>query len=328
MASVKQNELKGKNQIHFMKVGYLLICLSLFLLSSTGQGQELATSKSLEGRWDIVVDMAGKRSPAWLEIRHSGNHTLVGRVMFLFGSARPIAKINYTNGKFDFSVPPQWDKGNTDLQFEGTVSDDSLTGAVKYVDNKVYTWTGGRAPALRRNKAPQWGSPLQLINGKDTQGWHTTTQNQWVVESSVLKSPKPGANLITDKVFTDFKLHAEFRYPKGGNSGIYLRGRYEVQLTDSKGLEPLDDQFSGVYGLLAPNEMVAKDAGEWQSIDITLIGRRVTIVANGIPVITDQVIPGITGGALDSREGEPGPIMLQGDHEPIEFRNISIIPVK
>lgn len=248
--------------------------------------------------------------------------------MFLFGSARPIAKINANNGKFNFSIPPQWDKGDTDLQFEGTISADSLRGTVKYVDNKVYTWAGGRAPALRRDKAPQWGSPLQIFNGKDTQGWHTAGQNQWIVESSVLKSPKPGANLITDKVFTDFKLHAEFRYPKGGNSGIYLRGRYEVQLTDSKGLEPLDDQFSSVYGLLAPNEMVAKAAGEWQSIDITLIGRRVTIVANGIPVITDQVIPGITGGALDSREGEPGPIMLQGDHEPIEYRNILITPVK
>ncbi|WP_080237629.1 3-keto-disaccharide hydrolase [Spirosoma rigui] len=311
-----------------MKVSYVLICLFLSLLSGTSQGQEPLTSSSLEGRWDMVVDMAGKQSPGWLEVRHSGNHTLVGRVMFLFGSARPIAKINYTNGTFDFSVPPQWDKGDTDLQFKGTISAGSLTGTVTYVDNKVYTWTASKAPSLRRNKAPQWGSPLPLFNGKDSKSWHTTGPNQWVVEAGVLKSPKPGANLITNQVFTDFKLHAEFRYPKGGNSGIYLRGRYEVQLTDSKGLEPLDDQFGGVYGLLAPNEMAAKAAGEWQSIDITLIGRRVTIVANGIPIIIDQVIPGITGGALDSREGEPGPIMLQGDHEAIEFRNISIIPVK
>ena len=310
-----------------MNVTCLWVCPALLLLSLTGQGQELPKSNALEGRWDIVVDQNGKPSPAWLEVRHSGNHTLVGRVMYLFGSARPIAKINYANGKFSFAVPPQWDKGDTDLQFEGTVSADALTGTVTYVDDKVYSWTGSRAPSLRRTNAPQWGSPLQLFNGKDVQGWHTTGQNQWVAEAGILKSPKPGSNLISDKVFTDFKLHAEFRYPKGGNSGIYLRGRYEVQLTDSKGLEPLDDQFGGVYGLLAPNEMVAKAAGEWQSIDITLIGRRVTIVANGVPIITDQVIPGITGGALDSKEGEPGPIMLQGDHEPVEFRNIQLIPV-
>ena len=70
--------------------------------------------------------------------------------------------------------------------------------------------------------------------------------------------------------------------------------------------------------------MAAKKHGEWQSYDITLIGRRVSIVANGMRIINDQIIPGITGGALDSKEGNPGPIMLQGDHGVIEYRNISI----
>jgi hypothetical protein len=81
-----------------------------------------------------------------------------------------------------------------------------------------------------------------------------------------------------------------------------------------------------VYGFLTPNEMAVKPAGEWQVYDITLIGRRVTVVANGKTIINDQIIPGITGGALDSKEGEPGPIFLQGDHGPVEYRNIVIIP--
>ena len=85
--------------------------------------------------------------------------------------------------------------------------------------------------------------------------------------------------------------------------------------------------FGGLYGFLTPNEMVAKSAGEWQAYDITLIGRRVTIVANGKTIINDQIIPGITGGAMDSDEGEPGPFMLQGDHGPIEFRNIVVTPL-
>jgi hypothetical protein len=93
-------------------------------------------------------------------------------------------------------------------------------------------------------------------------------------------------------------------------------------------MEPWDDQLGGVYGLLSPNEMVAKDAGEWQTYDITLVGRRVTVVANGVTIIADQVIPGITGGAIDSREGEPGPILIQGDHGPVDYRNIIITPVK
>ena len=131
---------------------------------------------------------------------------------------------------------------------------------------------------------------------------------------------------MSDEKFMDFKLHIEFRYPEGSNSGVYLRGRYEVQVTDSKGKEPSDIEFSGVYGFLTPNEMAAKSAGEWQSYDITLIGRRVTVTANGVTVINDQNIPGITGGALNSKEGEPGPFMIQGDHGPIEYRNIVVTP--
>jgi hypothetical protein len=311
-----------------MKIKTLLIGLPCFFLSFLVQSQEKNTGKLLEGRWDLVVDFMGKKAPAWLEVRHSGLSNYVGRIMFMFGSSRPIAKINIENEKFNFAIPPQWDPGASDLVFEGSLEGDSLRGTVKYTDNKTYTWVAGKAPLLIRTQKPVWGKPIKLFNGKDLQGWHTDGQNQWVVESGVLKSPKSGANLISDKKFTDFKLHVEFRYPKDGNSGIYLRGRYEVQISDSKGLHPIDDIFSGVYGLLSPNEMVAKNAGEWQSFDITLIGRRVSVVANGVPVITDQVIPGITGGAIDSREGEPGPIMIQGDHAPIELRNLIITPVK
>ena len=133
---------------------------------------------------------------------------------------------------------------------------------------------------------------------------------------------------MTDETFTDFKLHIEFRYPKGSNSGVYLRGRYEVQIEDSRGLEPSKDQLGAVYGFLSPSDMVAKEAGEWQSYDITLVGRMVKVVANGKTVICNQEIPGITGGALDSKEGEPGPIYIQGDHGPIEFRNIILTPAK
>jgi len=123
-------------------------------------------------------------------------------------------------------------------------------------------------------------------------------------------------------------LEAEFRFPKNGNSGIYLRGRYEVQIADNYGLEPSDIYFGGIYGFLEPNEMAAKPAGEWQRYEIKLIGNRVTIVANDKVIIKNQNIPGITGGALDSNEGEAGPIMIQGDHGPVEFRKFVITPIK
>jgi hypothetical protein len=192
------------------------------------------------------------------------------------------------------------------------------------VDGKNYNWTAVRAPLLKREKQPVWGTPVKLFNGKDLQGWHATGENQWKAEAGNLVSPKSGANLVSDQKFTDFKLHIEFRIPKGSNSGVYLRGRYELQITDSKGLEPSVDQLGAVYGFIPPSEMVAKDAGEWQSYDVTLVGRMITLAVNGKTVITNQAIPGITGGALDSKEGEPGPLFIQGDHGPVEYRNILI----
>ncbi len=123
-------------------------------------------------------------------------------------------------------------------------------------------------------------------------------------------------------------MHIEFRFPPESNSGVYLRGRYEVQVMDSKGMEPQSGLFGGVYGFIAPSEMAAKAPGEWQYFDITLIGRMVTVVANGTQVICNREIPGITGGALDSNEEEPGPIYLQGDHGAIDYRNIIITPAK
>ena len=303
----------------------LLVLFGILFSSSTIIFAQDAR-KALEGRWDVTILRDGKELPSWLEVRHSGNHTLVGRFVAPSGSARPIAEVKFDEGKFTFSIPPQWEKGDTYLEFEGQMDGDKLKGTILFTEGKTYDWVASRAPALHHDMNPKWGKPVKLLNGKDLAGWHATGVNQWVVEDGVLKSAKPGSNLVTDNTFMDFKLHIEFRYPKGSNSGVYLRGRYEVQITDSKGMEPSDIFLGGVYGFLEPNEMVAKNAGEWQSYDITLIGRRVTIVANGSTIINDQTIPGITGGALDSKEGEPGPILLQGDHESIEYRNIIITP--
>ena len=287
-----------------------------------------ADPSPLEGRWDITMIMDGKEKPSWLEVELSGNKTLVGRYVGTGGSARPISKVNFTDGKMHFAIPPQWDKGDNDAVFDATLQGDSLAGTMIAVDGKTYNWVGHRAPSLRGQKVTTWGKPIILFNGKDTKGWHTLGDNQWIAEGGILRSPHSGSNLITDDVFTNFKLHIEFRYPKESNSGVYLRGRYEVQIEDDKGLDPTSHHLGGVYGFLVPSEMAAKAAGEWQAYDITLIGRMVTVVVNGKTVISNQEIPGITGGALNSKEGEPGPLYIQGDHGPVDFRNIVITPGK
>ncbi len=308
----------------------LLLVVALFtncaspLAANTPPDQQ--PSPGIEGRWDITIYDDGKTYPSWLEVFHSGTKRLIGHYVGISGSARPISKINFKDGKMSFTIPPQWEEEDNDLSFEASLQGDSLAGTLVAANGKSYKWSGRRAPSLRREKEVVWGTPVQLFNGKNLDGWRAMGENQWVVEAGVLKSPRSGANLVTEKTFNDFKLHAEFRCPKGSNSGLYLRGRYEVQIEDSKGKDPQKDLLGAVYGFIKPSDMAAKDAGEWQTYDITLVGRMVTIVLNGKQVVCNQEIPGITGGALDSREGEPGPIMIQGDHGPIEFRNITITP--
>jgi hypothetical protein len=300
------------------------------ILSARANSIHVATADSatLEGRWDMTLFMPGREAPSWLEVELSGLHTLVGRYVGTGGSARPISKINFSGGKMHFAIPPQWDKGDNDMVFDAILQGDSLTGTMIAEDGKSYNWVGHRAPSLRRQKEVVWGKPVTLFDGKDLKGWHAMGTNQWIVEDGILRSPHSGANLLTDETFTDFKLHIEFRYPKESNSGVYLRGRYEVQVEDDMGLEPTSHHFSGIYGFLTPSEMMAKAAGEWQSYDITLVGRMVTVMANGKTVICNQEIPGITGGALNSKEGEPGPLYIQGDHGPVDYRNIVLTPGK
>lgn len=283
-------------------------------------------SNSLEGRWNLTLSYDGKEVPSWLEVSHSGLSTLVGRFVFLNGSARPISEVKLKNNEFSFSIPPQWEKGD-DLLFKGSLADDKLKGTLLYTDGKTYNWVGTRAPKLAYNTNPVWGEPKALFNGKNLDGWHPMGENQWVVKDGILTSEKSGANLVSNEKFNDFKLHIVFRYPEGSNSGVYLRGRYEVQIADNIGSDPSNILFGGIYGFLTPNEMVAKPAGEWQEYDITLIGRRVTIVANGKEIITKQNIPGMTGGALDNNEAEAGSFLIQGDHGPVEFRSIEVTPI-
>src|SRR5918999_4444849 len=279
----------------------------------------------LLGRWDITIRTPDGDRPSWLEVRRSGREALVGQFVGIEGSARPISRIVTSGDSLRFAIPPQWEQGTNDLTVEGRLDGDRLTGRMTFPDGKSSDWSAVRAPSLRRPARPAWDSPIQLLNGKDLTGWRAVGgENQWTVSDGVLRSPKSGANLVTERTFGDFLLHIEFRYPKGSNSGVYLRGRHEVQIEDNFGTDPDVHRFGAVYGFIAPSEMAARRPDEWQTFDITLVGRMLTVVANGRTIIFDREIPGITGGAIDSNEGAPGPILLQGDHGPVEYRNITI----
>ena len=288
------------------------------LLAAAGHSDMLAqspaASDALLGRWDLVVQRGTQTSPSWLEVERSGTATLVGQFVGSGGSARPIAKIEFTDGTFRFAIPPQWESNPRDISFEGRVEGDRLTGSMTMGDGQKATWSGTRAPSLRRAGRPVWGEPVTLFNGKSLDGWQPLGRgdSQWSAAGGVLQNAKSGANLVTVGKFDDFKLHLEFRVPKGANSGVYLRGRYELQIDDATGLEPSSHHLGGVYGFIAPSENVARAAGEWQSMDVTLVGRMLTYELNGAAVICNREIPGITGGALDSAEARARTAVLPG----------------
>ncbi len=305
----------------------LLVTAVLFASSICLNADELP--KEILGRWDLVVQGKSGEFPSWLEVRKSGNSTLVGSYVGQFGSARPISEVVVTDERFSFAVPPQWEQRDDNQAFEFTLAEGKLSGTTTDETGAQLKWTGARAPKLDRPETPTWGSPIEIFNGKNLDDWDVQMDdvpNGWIVRDGVLFNEKPGNNLVTKQKFNDFKLHAEFRYPKGSNSGVYLRGRYEVQVEDNYGEDPESHLIGGVYGFLTPSSNPAKKHGEWQTYDITLVGRTVTVLLNGERVIDRQAIPGITGGALDSDEGLPGPIMLQGDHGPIEFRKLTLTP--
>jgi hypothetical protein len=216
------------------------------------------------------------------------------------------------------------------MVFQGHLTGGTLTGTTTSPDGSPWTWTGRRAPSLKRSGTPKWGKRVELFDGKDLTGWHldrTNSAQTWTVVDGTLVSPGHGPEIINDLKFEDFKVHVEFNCGPNANSGVYLRGRYEVQIEDNSIQEPPSHHTGGVYGFIAPSPEMPRKPGEWQIFDITLIGRMITVVQNGKTVIDNQEIPGLTGGALDSHEELPGPIYLQGSEDGhVAFRKIVVTP--
>jgi hypothetical protein len=322
-----------------LKAFFLLFVFTLIGFVSA-EAQRVESDSELIGKWDLTIMMekeqlenlgifrhglmASDGFPGWLQVKLSGFSTLVGYYVGYEGSARPIAEVHYSadEDKYHFTIPPQW-MDIEDIYFEFTLKDDKLSG-FKVLDGNKLKFTGVRAPSLERKVPPVWGNPVNLLTG-NMDRWIIPENNKFEMIDGVMVNKEKGGNLITNQKFNDFKMSVEFRYPEGSNSGIYLRGRYELQIEDSKGRAD-DVSIGGIYGFIAPAVNAAKKPGEWQTFEITLVGRHVTVVHNGIEVISNRPIPGITGGSLDSNEGEPGPIMIQGDHGPVEFRKFVITP--
>jgi hypothetical protein len=327
----------SRSQRQMKRGGLALVSLILMLLMFSLRGYseskpaDTPSAQSFLGRWDLTLKTPQREYPSWLEITQEDG-IFKARMVSRWGHARPLPKIEISHARIMFVSPKEEEERKDDMIFEGKLSGKILVGTTTGPDGTPWQWTGERAPSLKRKNPPNWGKPTQLFNGKDLSGWKMSEPNpkvSWTIENGTLVSPGRGPELISDAKFEDFKLHIEFNCGPGANSGIYLRGRYELQIEDDPEPEAPTMRTGGVYGFLAPSPEQPRRPGEWQTYDITLIGRVVTVAQNGKTIIDRQEIPGITGGALDSHEGLPGPIYLQGSEAGhASFRNITITPAR
>jgi hypothetical protein len=276
------------------------------------------------GRWDLTLTGARGSWPQWMEIVQQDGK-LDGRIQPRGGSVRPIAEAKMEGDRLLIVVSKATER-QPEVVWDLKIEQSNLVGTQKQGQNETKI-AGIRAPELKKPMPKAWTEPEAIFNGKDLTGWEplgNPANSKWVVKDGTLFNSARGGNIKTTRTFQDFKLHIEVLCPDHCNSGIYLRGRHEIQVGSEGGTRP-KNEMGAVYGYVEPAVAMPLGSGEWQTFDITLVGRYVTIVRNGKTIHDNVEIPGITGGALDSNEGEPGPFFLQGDHDGgMAYRNIRV----
>ena len=298
--------------------------LVLSLLSSPAVSA--AGSNPFIGRWDFNISTSAGEKACWLGISEK-NGTLDVRFQPTGGNVRQVKDVRLNGSRLIITVSPTSGQ-QTATTWELDAVGDKLTGFEKRGSLST-PLTGNRAPELKRSWPKRWSKPEPLFNGKNLDGWKPigdTANNHWMVKDGLLVNEAHGANLRTDRTFSDFKVHFEVNCPENANSGFYLRGRYEVQLEyEPANSEPKEREMGSIYGRIAPSQDLPRKPGQWETFDVTLVGRTVSIVRDGVMIVDRKEIDGITGGALDANEGEPGPFYIQGDHTGgLQFRNITV----
>ena len=308
--------------------------LTLFLaaaLAAQAPAAQTQVDSGFLGRWNVkITDAEDTFASGGFQIDGT-EQAMKGGVVWRWGSFGRLKSVAAQNGVL--RMVREEKPGKADV-FEARREGLLLKGQVTYADGKVHHFEAKQAPELLQKKAPKWGKPVTLFDGASLKGWKLRdpkAKNGWAVVNGELAvvEPKDNADLVSEVLFRDAKLHVEFNVEPKSNSGVYVRGRYEVQLLDNPDSKmALDSHGCGaVYSRISPRTDAAKPAGEWQALDVTIVGRQITVVLNGIEVV-NGVVDGITGGAIDPYEGEPGPLMLQGDHGKVRFRNVVLTPSK
>ncbi len=323
-----------KNNKEFMRAYIHTFIVATAVLNTSWIGiapSKPEGEKDFLGRWDIDVLGSGygigRTRYCWLELKMEDG-VLKGRLQPGEGASVGIADIKIENGVLSFHPVNQ-----ENATWTGSIKGKRLEGKVtaRMYGEAPRSWIGVRGPVWpAKPPARKPGKPVDLI-GKDVSGWLLQYPDRpmgWYIKDGIFMNESKAANdIYTRQKFQDFKLEAEFKLDPKSNSGIYLRGRYEIQIQDDAGRSLNVHSQGALYGFIIPSVNACKPAGEWQKFEITLIANRVTVVLNGAKIIDNGEVPGITGGAIDANEKEPGPILIQGDHGTVQFRKLVLTPL-
>ena len=329
-----------------------ILVLALFIIPTSYGTNDLShkLETPFDGMWGLDVEGGGV---GWLKV-HQKEGFLDAELLWIGGSVLPVSNVYLADDNTLVVTRTEKMKRSDDRThiksfiFRMTIESDllkgTMTGPSWENDFEVVTkFTGKRMPPM--SEPPdlskiEYGKKIELFNGKDLTGWRLmdaeNKSNGFKVANGELINdpvqPKDGehiyyGNLRTEQEFEDFNLKLEVNVPEGNNSGVYLRGLYEIQVVDSYGKDLDSHNMGGVYSRVTPSEAAEKPAGEWQSFDITLVDRHITVILNGKKIIDNQPALGPTGGAISSNVLAPGPIYLQGDHGNVAYRNIVLTPI-
>jgi hypothetical protein len=299
-------------------------------------GAAAAGDEAFNGRWIIQPLGENNGRVLWLEINGAGAGTVSGAMVGggPGGQLDTIRDALVEHGQLSFHLERTLGRDRSlhvKTPVTAALHDGRLLGTALR-NRGPLLWIGRRAPVLPERDDGSWreGTPVALFNGSDLRGWHTLRPGReegWYAEDGILRNREQADVLVSDAAFWNFRLEIEYLVRPGMNGGVGLRGRYEIQILDDHGKPASDHGNGALYGRIAPVVNASRPAGEWQVLDIRLVGREVTVILNGVKTIDRAVVAGFTAMATDWRESEPGPITLQGDHGAVEFRKILLTPL-
>jgi hypothetical protein len=288
-----------------------------------------ADQKAFLGRWNLTGTGPDSGAVYWLEVTEDAGQ-LSGMFLNRGGSPVKLASVKVEGDELVFTTAVP--EGRTGQTFRAKRKGEGLEGSTTARD-KTIAFTGvhpPKWPAANPDGKHTYGKPVDLFDGKSLDTWGVQDAGKpmgWSVVDGAMTNEKGANNLVSKQTFKDFKINAEYKIEPGSNSGIYLRGRYELQVLDDFGKAPEAHGHMAIYAWVAPSVNASKPAAEWQVMEAVIVGNKVTVTLNGQKIHDNATIQAITGGALDANETQPGPIMLQGDHGKVSYRKVTVTPI-